>query len=336
MLKFKRPILAASLMPSNIPHTDENILSAMSKLQYPVLASEKIDGIRALRMNGTVLSRTLKVIPNRSICDRLKMLPGGFDGELWHPALSYNEIESIVMSHAHAISDLIKFYVLDVFNEERYQQRVQSITKWYESMDTSPNYHWTPPCRCTTPEELFTFFLDMETLGAEGICFRLPMSPYKQGRSTLDEQYLVKLARFIRTELKVVGFKEQFENGNPNQYNDIGYMKRATNNANMYGKNTLGAFVCVSKSECDILGPDIKKIENGSITFVNGNTWHVRPESIINVGTGIRMTNKLRKEIWLNQDKYLGKTIIVKHKPHNQKDKLRHSIFVGFRSSIDI
>ena len=65
MTIFHRPMLAASLLPPSVDHSDENILAAMAKLRYPVLATIKKDGIRALRMNGTLLSRTLKPIPNK-------------------------------------------------------------------------------------------------------------------------------------------------------------------------------------------------------------------------------------------------------------------------------
>ena len=232
MNSFKRPMLAASLMPSNIPHTDDNILSAMSKLRYPVLATVKKDGIRALRMNGSLLSRTLKPIPNKSIRDRSLVLPGGFDMELWNPELDYNTIESIVMSQSHPRSDEIQFHVLDwvyaVNPLFTYSQRIYlARTRCFE-LDR-PDVELRSPDLCESPHQLMAKFLEYEELGHEGICFRTPNSPYKQGRSTLKEQYLVKLARFIRTELKVVGFKEQFENGNPNQYNDLGYMKAVSN-----------------------------------------------------------------------------------------------------------
>jgi DNA ligase-1 len=303
-------MLAASLLPPNIEHTNENIITAMSKLRYPVLATVKLDGIRALRMNGTLLSRRLKPIPNKSIRDRSLILPGGYDMELWNPEMSYNEIESIVMSREHKDSDKIQFRILDVFNHECYHNRCQDIDEWYRFVGTSDNYSWEYPVECLTPNELFLLFLSVESGQGEGICFRTPNSPYKQGRSTLKEQYLVKLARYIRTELTIIDFEEQMENANKLERNRLGYIDRSTFGANMYGKNTLGAFVCTYNSS-----------DGTPIT--------------ITVGTGVGLTDKLRKEIWLNRDKYLGKTIVVKHKPCGMKNKLRHPIFIGWRNEID-
>ncbi len=311
-------MLAASLLPSNVPHTDANILAAMSKLRYPVLASVKLDGIRALRMNGTLLSRTLKQIPNKSIRDRSLIFPGGFDMELWSPELSYNEIESIVMSREHKDSDKIQFALLDQFRivDLPYNSRMSDIACWYiANAGGRPDIIFNMPVKAYNENELFEYFQSVEESQGEGICFRTVDSPYKQGRSTLKEQYLVKLARFERTELTIIGFEEQLENANDTKRNDVGAMKRSTFGCNMYGKNTLGAFVCC---EPHLYG------------------FPVQFDLSISVGTGVGLTDKLRKEIWDHQDKYLGKTIVVKHKPHNQKDRLRHPIFCGFRSEIDI
>jgi hypothetical protein len=228
------------------------------------------------------------------------ILPGGFDMELYNPELSYNQIQSIVMSEEHPDSDKIQFHVLDWFGKEGgYGDRIRAAHHF-----AMHNNHCCIPTETEfifDAEELIMEFLSCETEG-EGICFRLDNSPYKQGRSTLKEQYLVKLARFSRTELTIIGFKEQFENGNPDLRNDVGYMKRQTCGDMMVGKNTLGAFLCKD---------------------ISGNS--------VDVGTGVGLTDKLRKEIWSNRDCYFGKQITVKHKPHGQKDVLRHPIFVGFR-----
>ena len=305
-IPFKRPMLAAPLLPPTVEHTDENILAAMNKLRYPVLATLKIDGVRALRMNKTLLSRTLKPIPNKSIRERSMILPGGFDMELYNPELSYNQIQSIVMSEEHPDSDKIQFWILDwVYAPNprfNYEERTNLIKGTPQEL-SEIGMRFSYPVRCDCAESLLSHLHWSETVEGEGICFRTPDSPYKQGRSTLKEQYLVKLARFSRTEVTIIGFKEQFENGNPDLRNDVGYMKRQTYGDMMVGKNTLGAFLCKDS---------------------NGNS--------VDVGTGVGLTDKLRKEIWSNRDCYYGKQITVKFKCHGMKDVLRHPIFIGFRT----
>jgi len=52
MTTFTQPMLAS---PANL-----------EKLQYPLLVSPKLDGIRATVVNGCLLSRKLKPIPNEA------------------------------------------------------------------------------------------------------------------------------------------------------------------------------------------------------------------------------------------------------------------------------
>jgi DNA ligase-1 len=49
-------------------------------LKFPLLASAKIDGVRALVKDGKVLSRSLKPIPNRHVQEMFGSLEGA-DGE---------------------------------------------------------------------------------------------------------------------------------------------------------------------------------------------------------------------------------------------------------------
>lgn len=303
-MNFTKPMLAASLLPSSVEHTDAKILEAMSKLRYPVLATIKKDGIRALRLNGSLLSRTLKPIPNKSIRDRSLILPGGFDMELWNPELNYEEIESIVMSREHPRSDLIQFHILDWFGKEGgYMNRCYEIRKW----QTDPNISCPPHQPLYTANSLLTWFKVVEREGHEGICFRTLNSPYKQGRSTLKEQYLIKLCRFHTSECVILSMIEQYENINETKRHATGQMNRSSHGFNMIGKDTLGAL-------------EVKDIHS-NIEF--------------KIGTGVGLDDKKRKEMWMNKEKYVGTVWKYKYKGGG-KNKPRSPILLGKRDIIDI
>jgi DNA ligase-1 len=296
-------MLAASLLPANVEHTDENILKAMERLRYPVLATLKLDGIRAIKLNDLV-SRTLKLIPNKSIRARAMKLPAGFDMELWNPELPYDQVESIVMSREHADSDKIQFHILDWIGVpqnmgmQSYAGRCAVIDGQFKNY-TIWDMHFQYPIEWSSPLSLFNYFTQIEYEHGEGICFRTPNSPYKQGRSTLKEQYLVKLARYIRQEVTIIGMEEQMENANLTSHNAIGMMDRSSCKANLYHKDTLGSFLVRDKNK-----------------------------QTFSVGTGTGLTDTLRKEIWNNRDKWIGKQITIKHKPHGQKIKPRSPIAI--------
>ena len=318
-------MLAASLLPSNVEHTDENILAAMQKLRYPVLASLKKDGIRCIKL-GELASRTLKRIPNLSIQKRGEKLPAYFDCELWNPELSYDEIESIVMSREHPNSDKTEFHIIDTISNKRYDDRIFDYP--FELIRDNKDIKLPILRHCETAQSLLNFFIQCEQQEGEGICFRTPDSPYKMGRSTLKEQYLVKLSRYIRTEVKIIGFTEQMLNSNPEKRSPIGMMARRKTIAGSVGKNTLGAFVVqdTTKPSLECVG------KTGLLTNFNCEYCKGTHFMVFDVGTGVKLTNERRKEIWDNRDCYFGKTITVKHKPIGQKNKLRHPIFVGFRT----
>ena len=301
-------MLACSLLPPTVEGTDDNILSALEKLHYPKLVSLKMDGVRALRMNDIALaSRRFKWIPNHLLCGKALTLPVGLDMELWSPELDYNEIQSIVMSEEHEDTNKIQFHAFDLFNTSgaTYINRMHHLSHLHMLSEGAINFDF--PLECSNAQELFNHFRFAEACEGEGICFRSPDSPYKQGRSTLKEEYLIKLCRFSKSECRIVGFKEQLLNTNKEKRNALGKMDRSKSIEGMIGKGTLGALECIN--------------EHG-IRF--------------DVGTGIGLDDALRLKIWLNRDEYYGKTITIKSKTHGVKVKPRGPVFVGFREEMDI
>lgn len=307
-----KPILAAPLLPPSVEHTNDIILAEMKRLHYPVLATLKKDGIRALRLSGKLLSRTFKAIPNKHLREEASLiLPGGFDMELWNKGLEYHDVESIVMSQQHANWKLIEFHILDwISSAPSYVERCYHIATFMRSLvpELQSRVKFSPPVECHNAEQLFTFFLTVEEELGEGICFRTPTSPYKYGRSTLREQYLVKLCRNVTAEAEIIGFEEQMENTNRAHWNSVGKMDRSSSKEGLVGKDTLGSML-------------VRDINTG-LEF--------------NIGTGVGLTDELRKEIWDNMEKYSGRIITYKCKQHGQKVKPRSPIFKGFRDPIDL
>jgi DNA ligase-1 len=303
---FYEPLLAVSLLASKVPTTDENIYEAMKQLKYPVFVTTKMDGVRAVRLDGTLKSRTRKLIQNPHIRDRSLILSGGFDVELANPSLEFNEVSGIVRRKDCTPEDAekVEFYVLDWFLPEKpYAERLFQIGN--VMIDMPPWVHFEIPTICHNPNELMQMFLEVEDKKGEGICFRTPLSPYSQkypqeNRSTLKEQFLVKLTRFVYEEAIIVGFEEQMENGNPSVKNAAGKSKRSHDAGRMYGKGTLGAY-------------------------------HVSQLGKPNFKVPASHSDFLRQEVWKNQNRYLGKTLRFKHKPHGRLNKPRSPIFDGFR-----
>jgi len=296
MKPLTRPMKAVSLLGPNGDHSDDSILNALKQLKkWPKIATLKVDGIRAIRTTDLMSCRN-KMIPNESIRIRSMSLPYGFDCELYNSELQYDKIESIVMSEEHEDSQLIYFHPIDLYDEADYIYRLQRAFRY-----GTANMQYTT---CHTAYTLMDCFLSYEQSNGEGICFRTPDSPYKQGHSTLKEEYLIKLCRYVREEVTIVEAYEQMANSNALRSTSQGLTERSKCQAFQTGKGTLGGFL----------------VENSS-----GQRFKV--------GTGVGLTEQRRQYIWDNLDLYIGKEITIKHKPHGKKVLPRSPIMVGLRDT---
>lgn len=285
----------------------------ISKLRYPLLATPKLDGIRILKVNGKILTRTFKPLPNNYTRTKLeKILPDGIDGELMlaDSEATYNEIQSAFMTIEG--EPRFKYHAFDYVKgklTQTYFWRVTSLEEWYHDIGSKYtcigvlNNLWLKG-----EEELLYFEKLFLEAGYEGVMLRSPDSPYKCGRSTFNEHILLKLKRFEDAEAKIVGFVQKMKNTNAKEKDNFGNTKRSHKKAGKVAADTLGALVV----------EDLKtKVE-------------------FEIGTGIGLDDKLKKLIWDNPDNYVGKIVKYRYQEIGTKDKPRCPSFQGFRSKLDI
>lgn len=288
-----RPMLAASTDGKN--------------LQYPLLASAKFDGVRALVMNSVVVSRNLKPIPN----DKVQRLWGkkkfnGLDGELivGDPTdkEAYRRTTSGVMSFGGQPD--VSFRVFDNYEiSDQFHKRLLEVTRFAKAnakMGLVPVYH----TKITNEAALLKYEESMLELGFEGVMLRHPEGPYKQGRATPAEGYLFKLKRFEDAEAVVVGVEELEHNHNEKERSLLGLAKRSTHKAGRVAGGVLGALV-------------------------------VRMPSGIEFNIGSGFTARDREQLWRIRNKLAGKLVKYKYFPTGSKDRPRFPVFLGFRDPID-
>src|ERR1035438_433698 len=103
-----------------------------SKLHFPMLASQKLDGIRATVQGGQLLSQILKPIPNENVQALFKGLPEGIDGELivGDPLApdAYRKTVSLVMSDDKPLDwfkgEVVRLHVFDKYGSGGFQSRL--------------------------------------------------------------------------------------------------------------------------------------------------------------------------------------------------------------------
>lgn len=292
-----KPILAASV---------ENV----EKLPYPMLASPKLDGVRAIVRDGTLVSRSLKPIPNRGVQNFFRRPEfEGLDGELICGSPTdpdcFRNTTSAVMSVA--TNAKVNFHVFDFITTERecpfntrqilLRSKVKNISALLE----------------VVPQTLVTCVKDVQAYealrleqGYEGIILRSLDGPYKHGRSTLKESYLLKLKRFVDSEAVIVECIEQRHNDNEAKVNALGQKERSSAKEGMIGAGVLGAL----------------------------SVWDRVTGVLFEIGTGFTATD--RAVLWNQRSTLVGKVVKYKYFPTGSKDRPRFPVYIGFRDVKDM
>lgn len=284
-------------------------------IKFPVYASAKIDGIRAAIRNGAAVSRTLKQIPNYFVQDFFAEMGGldGLDGELTvGPPNDHNVMQATtsgVMSK-HGEPDFT-YWVFDFWTapDMPYGERLRLMQRSFnesERLRTCTRIKLLPQTLIHSQSELNAFEQVQLEHGFEGIMVRSPMSPYKYGRSTAREGYLLKVKRFVDAEAVIIGFEELLHNANKAEINALGLTERSSHAANKVPMGTLGA---------------LRVRDTGTgIEF--------------SIGTGY--TAAQRQHLWNTRETLLNKIVKYKHFEVGSKDAPRFPVWLGMRHPDDI
>jgi DNA ligase-1 len=291
-MTLTRPMLA---------HTPRNLL----ELKFPLLASPKLDGVRALVVDGQLLSRKLKRIPNVHVWQHLARAEfSGYDGELVAGRATgqgvFHRTTSAVMSEGG--TPQVTFWVFDRWDmgKEAYVSRIANLPSPIDLGDDA-SIHIRPLKHrvLRTLDQLHSYEESCLLMGYEGIMVRDPNGLYKQGRSGKTDKWLCKVKRFEDSEAEVTGIVEQMHNGNIAKLNELGYAKRTSHKANKVPKGTTGAL----------------------------QVRDVKTRVEFEIGTG--MDDAQKAAFWI--DPPIGKIIKYKFQPTGIKEKPRFPVFLGIR-----
>jgi DNA ligase-1 len=282
----------------------------LETIKYPVLVSPKLDGIRALLINGSLLTRKFKLVPNRHIRALVEGagLPSGLDGELL-VGNTFQSSSSGIMSHdgepdfQYQVFDLVETDLAEPFSV-----RYAKLKALVEEASLS----WlklVPHELVLSPEELRAKEEKYLAQAYEGLMIRSLEGPYKTGRSTVKEGYLLKVKRFSDSEAVVLSSEERLHNANEAEQDAFGRTKRSTVKENLVPAGTLGAL---------LVRDLVTKVE-------------------FSVGTGF--TDAQRAELWADRGALVGKILKYRYQPTGVKEETqipRFPIFLGWRDPKDM
>jgi DNA ligase-1 len=185
----------------------------------------------------------MKPVSNKFTNNWLQNFPN-LDGELILGAPNdegaYGKTFSAVMSHKGEPE--LTFWVFDWLADANFVIRHAALLA--QSALWPVNIKLVQQKLIYSEEELDCFYEQALANGYEGLMLRSPDSPYKQGKSTAKEQYLLKMKPEDQREAEILDIYEAEENLNEAFENEVGRTSRSTHQENKVGKGMLGGFNC--------------------------------------------------------------------------------------------
>jgi len=298
------------------------------QITKPMMASNKLDGMRCIFKNGKMLSRQFKEIQNKQLNERFQSLKEVtkdgkyiFDGELYSHELNFQEIMHYCRTDDlkdDPLPESINFYCFDVLYNmentrpaiERYADLVDFHHDLIDKQATLNRWDFShfiilEQRTVSTPEEVKQMFEEAIAAGFEGLILKAPDSEYKYGRISIASGDGAKFKPYQTFDAKIIGV-EQATKVDPTverKVGELGYHKTSQKK---------GDRILIEKASAFRVPYDGKEVK-----------------------VSLGLSDSEKEEIWQNRDKYVGKWIEYSAMLVGAKDLPRHPVFKG-RYRVDL
>lgn len=282
----------------------------LSVVTFPKLASPKIDGFRCVVSDIARTSR-MERFRNAHLHQTFEgLLPAGItlDGEI---VVGKRRGEGVLGRTSSGVTsgDGEPDFTLWVFDAPREGLRFKDrlkLAKHTVKKLNHPRVRYLKHEVVNNLEELEAYLRKCLDKGFEGIMLRDPKAPYKEGKSTLKQQWLLKVKPFVDAEARIINYYEEKENTNEAKKDATGRSRRSSAKEGKRAKGTLGGFIGLDLSTgCEV-----------------------------RVGGGFSAAQ--RKEFWAKRDEMIGLIMTYTKQQVGEKDKPRHPNFKAIRPKTDM
>lgn len=343
--KTFKPILA----PNEQPNLEE--------LNYPLMASYKLDGIRCIFYKGQILSRSLKQIQNKQLREKFEPIRKYseendliLDGEIYSQELTFQEITSFVMTQdfedkksikkfgkVMEIPDHLKYYCFDCLDKftgvnNPFKKR---ITACYAVQENITDVMEVVKHISIISDEFVTnLFENALEDGYEGLILRDPNGLYKFGRGTLKEGIIYKVKPYKTFDAVITGVVQStiVDPNAEKKTNELGRSVTSKKKDDRILIEKASAFNVDYKRgclDCDGEGANCNG-EHGDCTSCKGTGILTYSLKVV-----LAMTDEEKEEMWKNRESYIGRWIQYKGMLVGAKDVPRHPVMERFREDKD-
>tara|TARA_R110000824_G_scaffold361868_1_gene549766 strand:- start:833 stop:1864 length:1032 start_codon:yes stop_codon:yes gene_type:complete len=305
-------------------------------LKFPYLVSDKMDGMRAITIDGQMFSRSMKPLREGIHeyfseflieADRAGFV---FDGELYSEEVPFNKLMSTFSRGGADVPSHVRYCIFDMMTKDEwlngterpFANRVTECENWmhhhrkrlahiYETAKIWPypssKAFAVPQYIVENSENLQKRFDSAMSRGFEGLIIRDPLGRYKHGRGTLNEGLIYKFKEWVTVDAKIVGYnkstrmKKEYADSDRGK-DELGRTKRTS------AKNT--------REEIDGIGSIIVQSSDG-VEFACGTD----KDCDFTIS-------------WDTRDDFLDKWVEVRFMRHGVKDKPRFAGITRLRPDL--
>ena len=303
----------------------------LDQVKFPCIVQPKIDGVRALNLNGTLTGRSLKPFEGYGITEffsRPQFM--GLDGEMTlgdKPNCTGRlcSLTTGAMGRFKGVDEMpdLHWWVFDLVAKDtqyrEYQRRYDMLRDRVEAYD-HPRVHLVPMHLAATRLQLDAYIAACFDEGYEGTIIRNPDAFYKPGRATQKGQELWRVKPWADAEILVTGVSEGEINTNEARKNALGRTERSSAKAGMVANGQIGSIQGVMLA-------DFHDPFTGKLLFAKGLP--------ITVGSG-EMTVNEAEYYFKNQKEIIGHVVKFKHMTHGVKDLPRFPTYMSHRLPQDM
>lgn len=222
----------------------------LDDVRFPCGVQPKIDGVRALNLNGTLTGRSLDPFKGFGITEYFSQpMFVGLDGEmiLGNQPNSSDRLCSLTtgaMGRFKGVTEMpdLTWWVFDSLldPEMYYAARYLTLERRVRALD-HPRIKLVPMTVVSSREHLDRLIAHNAAEGYEGTIIRNLAAPYKEGRATQAGQQLWRVKPWADFEILVTGITEGEINGNVAKTNSLGRTERSSAKAGMVPNGQVGS-----------------------------------------------------------------------------------------------
>jgi len=308
----------------------------LEKVRFPVIVQPKIDGVRALNLDGRLTGRSLEPFEGFGVTEMFSNPTfQGLDGEM---TLGSNptgdrlcSLTTGAMGRFKGVTEApdLHWWVFDLVTPGSmnltYYHRFQKLRREHEinaclSVPGWDRVHVVPFWIAHNMDELQEIIARLFAQGYEGAILRNPDAPYKEGRATQAGQEIWRVKPWADAEILVTGITEGAVNTNAAKKNALGRTERSSAKEGLVPNGQVGSIQ--GRLLADFHCPFTKRV-----LFKKGLP--------VTVGPG-KMTVKEAMHYFENPHEIVDHIVKFKHMPFGTKDQPRFGTYLSHRLPQDL